>query len=207
MKKLTISVAALLLVTACGQQAEEQQVAEQPRELRSGIGLDGMDPNIRPGDDFFAYVNGTWVESTEIPADKARYGTFDILRDESQENVKVIIEESATGDFAKGTDEQKVGDLYRSFMDMDTRDARGIEPLQPELDRIDAISNYDDLAVYFASVMKRNPGRTVRHWPGGGLQKPEAVHDLRRPKRARPAGQGVLLQGRRDFGRAARKVS
>ncbi len=156
MKKLTISVAALLLVAACGQPAEEQHVVEQPKELRSGIGLDGMDPNVRPGDDFFAYVNGTWVESTEIPADKAKYGTFDILRDESQENVKAIIEESATGDFAKGTDEQKVGDLYRSFMDMDTRDARGLEPLQPELDRIDAISNYDDLAVYFASVMTRN---------------------------------------------------
>jgi len=154
--KLTISAAALLLVAACGQQAEEQQVAEPPKELRSGIDLAGMDPNVRPGDDFFAYVNGTWVESTEIPADKARYGTFDILRDESQENVKAIIEESATGDFAKGTDEQKVGDLYRSFMDMDTRDARGLEPLQPELDQIDAISNYDDLAVYFASVMKRN---------------------------------------------------
>lgn len=156
MTKLTISAAALLLVAACGQQAEEQQVAEPPKELRSGIDLAGMDPNVRPGDDFFAYVNGTWVESTEIPADKARYGTFDILRDESQENVKAIIEESATGDFAKGTDEQKVGDLYRSFMDMDTRDARGLEPLQPELDQIDAISNYDDLAVYFASVMKRN---------------------------------------------------
>jgi putative endopeptidase len=155
-KKLTISATALLLIAACGQQADEPQVAEQPKELRSGIGADGMDVSVRPGDDFFEYVNGTWVEATEIPADKARYGTFDILRDESQENVKAIIEESATGDFAKGTDEQKVGDLYRSFMDMDTRDARGIAPLQPELDRIDAISNYDDLAVYFASVMKRN---------------------------------------------------
>ena len=156
MKKLMISAAALLLTAACGQQAEQPQVAEQPKELRSGIALDGMDQSVRPGDDFFAYVNGTWIEATEIPADKARYGTFDVLRDESQENVKVIIEESASGDFAKGTDEQKVGDLYRSFMDMETRDARGIEPLQPELDRIDAISNYDDLAVYFASVKKRN---------------------------------------------------
>jgi putative endopeptidase len=155
-KKLAISAAALLLIAACGQQAGEQQVAEQPKELRSGIGLDGMDVNVRPGDDFFAYVNGKWVETTEIPADKAQYGTFDILRDESQENVKAIIEMSASGDFAKGSDEQKVGDLYRSFMDMDTRDARGMEPLQPELDRIDAISSYDDLAVYFASVMKRN---------------------------------------------------
>jgi len=154
--KLTIGATALLLVAACGQQAEEQQLAEQPQELRSGISTDGMNPDIRPGDDFFAYVNGKWIDAAEIPADKARYGTFDILRDESQENVKVIIEKSATGDFAKGTDEQKVGDLYRSFMDIETRDARGIEPLQPELDRIAAITNYDELAVYFASAMKRN---------------------------------------------------
>lgn len=156
MKKLLIGAAALSLIAACGQQAGQQQGAEQASTLRSGIGLDGMDLGVRPGDDFFAYVNGKWIEATEIPADKARYGTFDLLRDESQENVKAIIEESASGDFAKGTDEQKVGDLYRSFMDMETRDARGIEPLQPELDRIDAISNYDDLAAYFASAMTRN---------------------------------------------------
>jgi len=151
-----IGATALLMVVACGQQVEEQQAAEQPKELRSGISLKGMNPEIRPGDDFFAYVNGKWIDAAVIPADKARYGTFDILRDESQENVKAIIEQSATGDFAKGTDEQKVGDLYRSFLDMDTRDARGIEPLQPELDRIAAITNYDELAVYFASAMKRN---------------------------------------------------
>ena len=156
MKKRMIGAAALLMVAACGQQVEQQQVAEQPKELRSGISLEGMNLDIRPGDDFFAYVNGKWIDAVEIPADKARYGTFDILRDESQENVKAIIEESATGDFAKGTDEQKVGDLYRSFMDMETRDARGIEPLQPELGRIEAITNYDELAVYFASAMKRN---------------------------------------------------
>ena len=156
MKKLLIGATALLLLAACGQQVEEQQFAEQPKELRSGISLEGMNPDVRPGDDFFAYVNGKWIDEAVIPADKARYGTFDILRDESQENVKAIIEESATGDFAKGTDEQKVGDLYRSFMDMEIRDARGIEPLQPELDRIEAITTYDELAVYFASVMKRN---------------------------------------------------
>jgi putative endopeptidase len=150
-KKLMIGATALLLVAACGQQAEDQS-----KDLRSGISLDGMNRDVRPGDDFFAYVNGKWIDSAVIPADKARYGTFDILRDESQENVKAIIEESATGDFAKGTDEQKVGDLYRSFMDMETRDARGIEPLQPELERIEAITNYDELAVYFASAMKRN---------------------------------------------------
>ena len=158
-KKLLISAAALLVVAACGQEAEqpavEQPQAGEPKALVSGVDLSGMDTSIRPGDDFFGYVNGTWVDTTEMPADKSRYGLFDMLRDESQENVKAIIEKSATGDFAKGTDEQKVGDLYNSFLDWDARDARGIEPLQPELDRIDAISDYDDLAVYFASRMTR----------------------------------------------------
>lgn len=159
MNKTIIGASALLLLTACGQQADEhtkEQVAETPRELRSGIDIAGMDTTVRPGDDFFAYVNGKWTEETEMPADRSRYGTFDILRDESQEKVKAIVEASANGDFAKGSDEQKVGDLYRSFMDMETRDARGIEPLQPELDRIAAISDYDDLAVYFAEVVRRN---------------------------------------------------
>ena len=129
-KKLLISAAALLVVAACGQEAEqpavEQPQAGEPKALVSGVDLSGMDTSIRPGDDFFGYVNGTWVDTTEMPADKSRYGLFDMLRDESQENVKAIIEKSATGDFAKGTDEQKVGDLYNSFLDWDARDARGI---------------------------------------------------------------------------------
>ena len=150
-KKLIIGAAALLFVAACGQKA-----TEAPKALVSGIDIAGMDTTVRPGDDFFAYVNGKWAAETVMPEDKSRYGTFDILRDESQEKVKAIIEASASGDFAKGTDEQKVGDLYRSFMDTETRDARGMAPLQPELDRIRGIKDRADLAVYFAETMKRN---------------------------------------------------
>ena len=158
MKKLFISAVALLFVAACGQEAAEpaaDSAIAAPQPPISGVDLAGMDTNVKPGDDFFAYVNGTWVNDTEMPADKARYGLFNILRDESQEAVKAIIEKSATGDFAKGTDEQKVGDLYSSFLDWDTRNARGMEPLQPELDRINAISSHDELAVYFASAITR----------------------------------------------------
>ena len=146
-----IGAAALLFLTACGQQA-----AEAPKTLISGIDIAGMDQSVRPGDDFFAYVNGKWAAETQMPADRSRYGTFDILRDDSQEKVKAIVEASASGDFAKGTDEQKVGDLYRSFMDTDTRDAKGMAPLMPELERIRGIKDYDDLAVYFAETGKRN---------------------------------------------------
>ena len=66
MKKLMIGATALLLVAACGQQVEEQQVAEQPKELRSGISIEGMNPDVRPGDDFFAYVNGKWIDEAVI---------------------------------------------------------------------------------------------------------------------------------------------
>jgi putative endopeptidase len=157
--KIMLGAFALFALGACSQDAPEAPDAAPDQAATaapvSGIDLSAMDRNVRPGDDFFTFVNGAWVAATEMPADKSRYGVFDKLRDESQEAVKAIIEESATGDFPDGSDEQKVGDLYKSFLDWETRDALGIEPLRAELERIDAIADYDDLAVYFAETMKR----------------------------------------------------
>lgn len=158
MNKFFISAAALMVLAACGQEPATDAVTIDAAPPRSGIDVSYLDSNIKPGDDFFAYVNGKWVEETEMPADKSRYGAFDILRDESQEKVKAIIEMSATGDFAKGSDEQKVGDLYKSYLDMDTRNARGVEPLQPELERIASIASHSELAVYFAGANRRGYG-------------------------------------------------
>ena len=145
----------MVALTACGQQQAPTTTTEAPAALKSGITLDNMDLSVRPGDDFFAYVNGKWIAETEIPADKASYGGFGILADEAEDDVKAIIERSATGDFARGTDEQKVGDLYKSYLDMETRNAKGIAPLEPELDRIAAIENHEALAVYFAAAGRR----------------------------------------------------
>jgi putative endopeptidase len=156
--KFFISAAALMVLAACGQEPATDAVTIDAAPPRSGIDVSYLDSNIKPGDDFFAYVNGKWVEETEMPADKSRYGAFDILRDESQEKVKAIIEMSATGDFTKGSDEQKVGDLYKSYLDMDTRNARGVEPLQPELERIASIASHSELAVYFAGANRRGYG-------------------------------------------------
>ena len=173
MKKIVISAVALLFVVACGKSGTEQPVAEETQARHSGIAVANMDSKVRPGDDFFSYVNGKWVAETEIPADKSSYSVFSTLNDEAQDNVKIIIEESATGDFAKGSDEQKVGDLYRSFMDMETRDARGMEPLQPELERIDSIANHDDLAVYFAKSSKRSLGGPFDFGQDADLKNPK----------------------------------
>lgn len=143
-KKILSAAAAALLIAACGQDATQV----------SGIDTQYMNASVRPGDDFFEYVNGIWLAETEIPADKPFYGGFVKLHEESQERVREIVEASANGDFAKGTDEQKVGDMYKSYMDMETRNSKGMQPLQPTFDRIDAIENYDDLAVFFASANK-----------------------------------------------------
>ncbi|MCG8370223.1 MAG: peptidase M13 [Proteobacteria bacterium] len=167
MKKFVIGAAALFVAVACSQQESAGPAAAAgPKAPVSGIDLSAMNTDVRPGDDFFAYVNGRWVDTAEMPADKSRYGVFDKLRDESQEAVRAIIEKSASGDFAKGTDEQKVGDMYNSFLDWETRNARGIEPLRPELDRIGAIESHDDLAVYFAGALTR------------GLDSPLAAQQL-----------------------------
>jgi putative endopeptidase len=149
-RKLLLGAAALLTLSACGQ----EQVADNAPALTSGLDVQYMDTSVTPGDDLFRYMNGKWLDETEIPADKSNYGGFIILADEAQANVKTIIEESANGDFAKGTDEQKVGDLYKSYLDMDVRNARGVEPLQAEFERIAALSDHAALAQYFARAAR-----------------------------------------------------
>lgn len=150
MKKVLLFKSAAVIVTllVIGCKSEPKGNVEN-KELTSGILIQHMDTLVNPGDNFTAYVNGTWIKNTEIPADKSSYGIGYIIYEESEDAVKKIIEESASGDFAAGSDEQKVGDLFQSYVDMEKRNDLGVAPLQPELVKIDAISNYDELATYF----------------------------------------------------------
>jgi putative endopeptidase len=141
MRNATLTLLAALFLASCSQ-----------KELTSGINKKNMDTLVKPGDNFAMYVNGTWMKTAKIPADKASYGAFDMLYDQSQKDVKAIIEEAAKSSNAEGSDEQKIGDYYASFMDRKGRDAKGIAPIQPELKAIDAIASYDDLAAYFGKA-------------------------------------------------------
>jgi putative endopeptidase len=159
-------IALALLLTACQQEntATETTQTEEATETvevvvaetakHSGILLEYMDTEVRPGDDFNMYVNGAWMDTAEIPADRASDSVGLMVHEQSVANVKVIIEESADGDFAHGTDEQKVGALYNSYMDMDTRNELGATPLQAEFAEIHALENQQDLAIYFAEANK-----------------------------------------------------
>ena len=118
--------------------------------LTSGLFLQNFDRSVRPQDDFYRFVNGTWLKNTEIPADKSNYGAFTLLADEAEKNLRVIVEEAATANAAAGSDQQLIGDFYSSFMDEAKAEQLGLTPLQPELDRIAAIKDRKQLLAYLS---------------------------------------------------------
>lgn len=109
--------------------------------LASGIATDELDPSIRPQDDLFRHVNGKWIDRTEIPSDKARYGSFYVLAEEAEKAVRDIIVEAQDAD--PGTEERKFGDLYASFMDEERAEELGATPLAPMLASIDEVTSID----------------------------------------------------------------
>ena len=124
--------------------------------LSSGVLLENFDQRVRPQDDFYRFVNGTWLARTEIPADKNNYGAFTLLQDEAEKNLRVIVEEAAGAGAAPGSDAQLIGDFYRSFMDEERAERLGHGPLEPELGRIAAIADREQLLDYLAGAQVRD---------------------------------------------------
>ena len=117
-----------------------------------GFDAAGMDKSVAPGESFYRYANGTWLKTTQIPADKSNYGMFTVLADRSEERTKALVE-SANGPL--GTDAQRIGDYYKSFMDEAAIETLGAAPLKPQLDAIAAIKDVNGLLLQFAAVSRR----------------------------------------------------
>jgi len=116
----------------------------------SGVMLQNFDRSVRPQDDFYRFVNGQWLRNTPIPADKSNYGSFTMLADEAEKNLRAIVEEAAGAKAAQGSDQQLIGDYYTSFMDEGRAEQLGLKPLRPELDRITAIKDREQLLAYLS---------------------------------------------------------
>lgn len=147
---ITLSMATL---TACGDKQEKNQ------EEIHGINLAFMDTLVKPRDDFFRYVNGKWLDSVEIPDDRTRWGSFDELRKNTDEDVKVILDKAIkSGKYTSNSDQGKAINLYKTIMDTVTRDKNGIEPLKPYLEKIDAVKNVADLQNLLTEMHKNGQG-------------------------------------------------
>ncbi|MBU2114174.1 MAG: M13 family metallopeptidase, partial [Gammaproteobacteria bacterium] len=134
--------------------------------LSSGISLANMDTSVAPQQDFFRYVNGKWLDNTEIPADKARWGSFDELRENAEKQVLAIVQQLATQPHAKGSDEQKIADLYKSFLDEQLAEVLGLNPLRGELAQIDNIRSHKDLTVLWGNWQRYRIGTPVAVYVG-----------------------------------------
>ena len=125
---------------------------------RSTSGFDPTDlsSRVRPQDDLFLYVNGTWLERTAIPEDKARYGTFNILADDAELAIREILEESQTA--PEGSEARKIGDLFSSFLDEERVNARGAGPLLERLEQVDAVQSINELLALIGRLQRRGVG-------------------------------------------------
>ena len=145
--------------TASGGTTDAEGITTTARDFWGTWGVDTtlMNPAVKPGDDFYAYVNGKWLDTFEIPADRARYGAFTLLAEKSEQRVRKIIDELAATKPDIGTGAGKVAAFYNAYLDTAAIDAAGLAPAQPYLDKIKAVKTREDLAKLFGTPGFRSP--------------------------------------------------
>jgi len=125
-------------------------MTRQATSVNSGIELSALDAGIRPADDLFRHLNGTWLATTEIPADRATAGSFMDLFDKAEAKVRAIIESGAADPL--DDEQRKIGDLYTSFMDVERIEALGSEPLRSDLALVDKVTDISGLIATLGAV-------------------------------------------------------
>jgi predicted metalloendopeptidase len=200
----------------------------QVKEL--GVDTAGFDRSVRPQDDFYRFVNGTWLRTTQIPADRSSFGAFVTLTDRSEAAVRQILDEAvAAPNPARGSDTQKLGDLYASFMDSARVERLGVTPIRPDLARIRAVTSRAQYPALFATAAELGGGypfganvgqdakqsdRYTVYLRQGGLGLPDRDYYLSSDARLQAARDAYVtymetllrLAGERDAAGAARRV-
>jgi putative endopeptidase len=177
---------ALMFLSGTGAGGAAAAAAQQ------GPDLAGMDSKVAPGDDFFAYANGSWIKNAEIPPDHSTYGNAAILADLTTQRVNDILKEAAAHPAKAGTEAQQIGDYYASFIDEAAIEAHSSKPLVPALKRIDEIFSRSELAAALGETLRAD----VDVLNSSNLYTPHlfglwVAQDLNDPKRY----SAFLLQG------------
>src|SRR5215831_13678642 len=120
--------------------------------LSSGLDLESLDRAVRPQDDLYRFAAGTWLRDTPIPPDRSDYGAFGVLQEQVHADVRAIVEAAAAAPAPAGSDAQRIGDFYLSFMDTAWIEAVGLDPLRAELGRIEAIDSRETLLASMGRV-------------------------------------------------------
>lgn len=166
LKVCVLALAGVLAVHSCQSKAnlanqpqvtelEEQQENVEAAEIaENGLHLEHMDRSVRPQDDFYNYVNGGWMKQATIPSDRSRWGSFDELRERTDEASLSILNNILDEYYAAGTEGKKIQDLYASYVDTDKRNKEGISPIKADLAKIDKIKSLKDLQAFLNESTK-----------------------------------------------------
>jgi putative endopeptidase len=186
-RAVTASSLALLAGCATGNGANAPAPRGRPAIGSFGIDMTSVNPNVKPGEDFFQYVNGAWLDSNTIPDDRISWGTNEMLIVKAEHDVRAIIEEAAASGGAPGSNRQKIADYYNAYLDHDAIDARGLEPIQASLAQIAALRTHEDVVRFvgtpgngvsfpigiYIGLDERDPNRYLPQMTHGGLGLPE----------------------------------
>jgi predicted metalloendopeptidase len=160
MKRHLLSALTLALIASVahaegsGAAKASATAAKSAPVLSAGIAMEYVEPSVRAQDDFYDHVNGKWMKATEIPADKSSWGSFQKLRDDTLPQLRGIIEKAAASHAAAGTDDQRIGDFFASYMDEAKLEQLGLAPLNAELAKIAAIKDKAELPALFAHMSR-----------------------------------------------------
>ncbi|KUO56101.1 MAG: zinc metalloprotease [Sphingomonadales bacterium BRH_c42] len=202
---LTIGASLLALTLAAPALAQaEQAPQEAPAALPTmsfgewGVDPASLDDSIDPGDDFFAYVNKKWLDANPLPPEFSRFGAFNLLREKSTSDVKVLIDDLVAKDAASlSADEKRIVDAYNAYLDVAAIDAADLAPARPYLDRIIGAQTLADLAMLWATpgypgpiggsvnVDAKQPDRYVTYLGHGGLGLPDRDYYLDETEKGR----------------------
>jgi putative endopeptidase len=144
-RHILIIAASLAALSACGRSANDEG-GQQAAGTQSGIDKSLMDTSVKPGDDFNAYASGTWQKNTEIPADKSGISVFSIINDRAEQRKAALVGDIVKSNPEAGTDEARIANYYKAYMDTAAIEKRGLAPIKPDLDRIQAIADKGALA-------------------------------------------------------------
>lgn len=171
---------------------DSSQAAARPVLGTWGVDLSGMDRSVKPGDNFFGFANGQWLRTTEIPSDKSVWGSFEVLRENAEQDVRVLIDELATSPQGLAAPTRKIVDFAAAFDNQAAIDAADLAPAKPALDAISAASTHADIARLMAradlalespfkisvTLDQKNPDRYVTAVTHAGLGMPDREYYL-----------------------------
>jgi putative endopeptidase len=193
-----MSSSALALLAGCATQTNTGNTTTTTPRAPAAIGAWGIDMTTLdaatpPGQDFYRYVNGRWMDTTEIPGDRVTWGVFSILAEKAEREVKAIIDDVSAAGGAQGSNQQKIADFYNSYVDQPAINAAGLTPAQADLDAIAALRTHEEIVRLaarpdmpvdfpfgvFIDLDERNPDRYVTHMVHSGLSLPDREYYLR----------------------------